>query len=368
MGVKDPRTHTTVVYLRRIVVTMSGREPWSDGRLRAAWAARDWPVIFRRYRHLAGISQRQLGELVGMTQGYVSGVERGRPIQSAEVVARITRGLKVPTELGGVTRDRAMDEWNPTPELRERIAHAHSRGRTDLRTADWIGVVLAQHRRAEDEVGGIDLWPIVRKQLDQVTALVPGTSGPAADRLLLLAAEHAHWLSWVAWQEEKHGAALAWIDLAHGWAVDGGHPDMASWAQRVRAHYSLEHGDPVRALRTAEGARFAGPRPLSPAAEAVAVHQEAMAAARLGERDRAVRLAEEAHGLALRVPDEEERPGWLYWLNATRARLQAADAAYACQRWADAAAGFRESLPALAGFPRDHAYYRARLEDAERRA
>jgi hypothetical protein len=142
---------------------------------------------------------------------------------------------------------------------------------------------------------------------------------------------------------------------------------MASWAQRVRAHYSLEYGDPVRALRTAEGARFAGPRPLSPAAEAAAVHQAAMAAAQLGERDRAVRLAEEAHGLALRVPDEGERPGWLYWLDATRARLNAADAAYACQRWSDAAAGFREALPALAGFPRDHGYYLARLEDAERR-
>lgn len=368
VGVAECRTHITVVYLRRIVITMSSQEPWSDGRLRAAWAARDWPVIFRRYRHLAGISQRQLGELVDMTQGYVSNVERGRHhIQSAEVVARITRGLKVPTELGGVTRDRSMDEWTPTPELRDRIAHAHHHGRADLRTADWIGVVLAQHRRAEDEVGGLDLWPIVRKQLDQVTVLIPGTSGPAADRLLLLAAEHAHWLSWVAWQAEHRGPALAWIDLAHGWAVDGGHPDMASWAQRVRAHYSLEYGDPVRALRTAEGARFAGPRPLSPAAESAAVHQEAMAAARLGERERAVRLAEEAHGLALRVPDEEERPGWLYWLDATRARLQAADAAYACQRWADAAAGFREALPALASFPRDHAYYRGRLEDAERR-
>jgi hypothetical protein len=279
----------------------------------------------------------------------------------------MTEGLNVPAELTGLPVRFGPDEWSPSAELRERIAHAHTRGRADLRTADWIGVVLAQHRRAEDEVGGLALWPVVRAQLDQVTALLPGTSGLAADRLLLLAAEHAHWLSWVAWQENKHGPALAWIDLAHGWAVDGGHPDMASWAQRVRAHYSLEYGDPVRALRTAEGARFAGPRPLSPAAEAVAVHQEAMAAAQLGERDRAVRLAEEAHGLALQVPDEQERPGWLYWLDAARARLNAADAAYACQRWADAAAGFREALPALAGFPRDHAYYRARLEDAERR-
>lgn len=325
-------------------------------------------MILREYRRTTGLSQRGLEPLIGVPQPYICAIESGRKhVTSAELIARMTEGLHVPEELTGIRLRHGPNEWDPSPELRERLAHAHHHGRTDLRTADWIGVVLAQHRRAEDEVGGLDLWPIVRQQLDQVTVLIPGTSGPAADRLLLLAAEHAHWLSWVAWQDERRGPALAWIDLAHGWAVDGGHPDMASWAQRVRAHYSLEYGDPVRALRTAEGARFAGPRPLSPAAESAAVHQEAMAAARLGERDRAVRLAEEAHGLALRVPDVEERPGWLYWLDATRARLQSADAAYACQRWADAAAGFREALPALAAYPRDHAYYRARLEDAERR-
>ncbi|MCZ0996389.1 helix-turn-helix transcriptional regulator [Streptomyces noursei] len=81
---------------------MSSRELWGDGRLRAAWAANDWPAVFRRYRQLAGISQRRLGELVDMTQGYVSNVERGRhAITSAEVVARITEGLQVPVELGG---------------------------------------------------------------------------------------------------------------------------------------------------------------------------------------------------------------------------------------------------------------------------
>lgn len=369
MRVDLPRSHITVVYLRRIVVAMSSRGLWSDGHLRAAWAARDWPAIFRRYRRLSGISQRRLGELVDMTQGYVSNVERGRhQITSAEVVARIVEGLQVPVELGGVGRDRTLEEWAPAAELRERIAHAHSVGRADLRTADWIGVVLAEHRRAEDEVGGRALWPVVRSQLDSVTQLLPGTSGQAADRLMLLAAEHAHWLSWVAWQEQKRGPALSWLDLAHGWAVDGGHVDMASWAQRVRAYYSLSHGDPVRALRTAEAARYAGPRPLSPAAESVAVHQAAMAAAQLGERDRACRLSEEAQELAMRATAVEERPGWLYWLDATRARLQAADALYACQRWAEAAAVFREVLPALAGYPRDHAYYRVRLEDAERRA
>ncbi|MCZ0996392.1 hypothetical protein O1L44_30060 [Streptomyces noursei] len=33
-----------------------------------------------------------------------------------------------------------------------------------------------------------------------------------------------------------------------------------------------------------------------------------------------------------------------------------------------AAEGFRQALPALAGYPRDRAYYQARMEDAEHRA
>lgn len=348
---------------------VSRRELWADGPLRAAWAARDWPTLIRRYRALAGISQTAFGELIGVDQGYVSRLERGRArVTSEAVVARFVEGLNVPIELGGVHVSRSDPDWAPSVELRDRIAHAQRAGRTDLRTADWIGRVLAQHRRAEDEVGGRALWPVVRSQLDSVTGLIPNSGGETADRLMLLAAEHAHWLSWVAWQEERRGPALAWIDLAHGWAVDGGHVDMASWAQRVRAYYSLDRGDPVRALRTAEAARVVGRLPLSPAAEAAAVHQAAMAAAACAERDLAQRWADEAHSLALQASDEEERPGWLYWLDPTRATLQRADAAYACRAWADAVAGFRAALPALAGCPRDHAYYAARLEDAVRRA
>ncbi|MFK0140732.1 helix-turn-helix domain-containing protein [Streptomyces murinus] len=347
---------------------MSGRELWADGRLRAAWASRDWPTLIRRYRALAGISQQRFGELVGMDQGYVSRLERGRArVTSEDVVARFVKGLQMPAELGGVQNNSSV-VWDPPAELRERVAHAHAVGRMDLRTADWISRVLAEHRRAEDEVGGRSLWPVVRSQLDAVTQLIPSSSGESADRLMLLAAEHAHWLSWVSWQEQRRGPALAWIDLAHGWAVDGGHADMASWAQRVRAHYSLQQGDPVRALRTAEAARYVGARPLSPAAEAVAVHQAAMAAAALAERDRARRLADEARALALRAPEAEDRPGWLYWLDPLRVQLQAADTAYACRAWAEAASGFKSALPRLEGYARDHAYYRARLEDAERRA
>ncbi len=273
----------------------------------------------------------------------------------------------MPSELGGLEPRPVPSQWHPPAELRDRIAHGQRTGRTDVRTADWIRRVLAEHRRAEDAVGGRDLWPVVISQLDSVTTLLPAASGEVADRLMVLAAEHGHWLSWVAHQEAQDGAALAWLDLAAGWATEAGAVDMTSWLSRVRSYYQLTKGDPVRALRTAEAARWAHSG-LDPASASIAAHAASLAAAAVGERDRARRAADEALALALRVEDEGERPDWLYWLTPTRARLHAAEVAYAVRDWRAAAVGFREALDGLTDYPRDHAYYAERLAVAEQRA
>ncbi|MEV0281971.1 helix-turn-helix transcriptional regulator [Streptomyces sp. NPDC050610] len=353
---------------------MSDRQPWKDVRLRAAWARRDWAAVLSEYKRAAGnISQLSLGELVGMPQSHVSLIVRGkRKVLSADVIQRITEGLQVPAELRGLadapTGDRD-DGWSPHRELRERMAHAHTTGRADLRTADWIAKLLVAQRKAEDDVGGVDLWSGVRSQLESVTDLLPRTSGSAADRLLVLAAEHAHWLSWVAAGQGKRGPAAAWLDLAAGWAVEAGSSDLTSWIMRVRAHYALRHArDPVRALRTAEAATRGLGGTLSPAAESIALHATALSSAAVGERGRALRLADQAFDLAARVPDEGDRPGWLYWLDPVRARLNWADTAYASRDWQAAVEGYRDALNELVGFPKDYAHYEERLKDAERRA
>lgn len=355
------------VRARQYISAMAGIGPWTDGRLRAAWARADWAAILREYRRATGLTQVQVETLTGIPQPHISAIESGRrQVKTVGVRARITEGLRVPQELIDAGQSPVFADWEPTTELRSRIAHGTSTGRVDLRTADWIGAVLATQRRAEDEVGGEVLWPVVRSQLDAVARLLPSTYGDAADRLLLLCAEHAHWLSWVAWQAGQRGPALGWLDMGYGWATDGAHHDMASWLTRVRAWYARQHGDPRRALRTAEAARLVPG--VTPGAAAVAGHEAARAAAAVGDRDTARRFADSAYDDACRVPDEEDRPAWLYWLTPERAQLQRADTAYACQQWRDAADGIREALPALAAYPRDQEYYRGVLREAERRA
>lgn len=367
MEIESDESNTERVYTGCIVASMGSREPWAEGRLRVAWLQKDWAQIFHLYRQITGLSQARFGNLIDMAQPHISDVERGkRQIEDADVIARIARGLQVPEELGGAHRAE-MAEWNPDPELRDRIARAYTNRRADVRIADWIERVLSEHRRAEDSIGGRELWPVVRAQLDTVTQLLPDTSGDVADRLMILAAEHAHWLSWVADQNQQTGAALAWLDIGAGWAMDAGSPDMEAWILRVRAFYTLGKSDPVRALRLGEAAHRAAAN-ASPATASAAVHQECLAAAALGERDRARRLADRAFELALRVPDEGDRPRWLYWLDPIRARLQHAEAAYVVRDWRAAANELRDALPHLEGYPRDLAFYSAKLQDAESRA
>jgi hypothetical protein len=165
--------------------------------------------------------------------------------------------------------------------------------------------------------------------------------------------------------EGRPGPALAWLDQAHGWALDCGSADMRSWLARVRSLYTLKR-DPKRALRIAETASEG--RGLTPAARSIAVHMESLAAAAVGDRSRARRLADEAYGLALVASDENSRPPWLYWLDPLRAKLNWADTLYAARDWQAAADLYREAVEQLTGFPRDRAVYLTRLGDALRRS
>lgn len=321
----------------------------------------------RSARESAGVSLTRMARLAHFSKGHLSNVESGRRAATPDVVLAYQEVLGDSMQrrqflVGGAA---AIVGWYPGPELSERLVHASASGRADFNLADRIAAALAQQRRAEDVNGGKDLWPVVRSQLDTITELLQSSSDATADRLLILAAEHAHWLSWVAARDDRRGPALRWLDVANGWATDAGSADMLSWLARVRSMYTLMAGDPARALRTAE---VASSLPgISAGAASIATHAAALAAAAIGKRDQAERLGDKAHELAQRVPDAGDRPPWLYWLDPVRARLQRADVAYAAGDWSTAADIFEGCLGRLTGMPRDHAYYAARLADARQR-
>lgn len=68
----------------------------------AALAAYDFATVFRAVRAHTGWSQQILGNLVGLDQGRISGIERGvRQLRDIAVVARVATFLWIPPVLLG---------------------------------------------------------------------------------------------------------------------------------------------------------------------------------------------------------------------------------------------------------------------------
>lgn len=53
------------------------------------------PIILRRYRNAAGLSQQQLVNIVGISKGFYSLLERGLRAPNLDLLVRIAKALKV---------------------------------------------------------------------------------------------------------------------------------------------------------------------------------------------------------------------------------------------------------------------------------
>ena len=53
------------------------------------------PGIIRHYRHLAGLSQRQLAESVGVSKGFISALEGGRSVPNLDMLVLLAEAMNV---------------------------------------------------------------------------------------------------------------------------------------------------------------------------------------------------------------------------------------------------------------------------------
>ena len=59
-------------------------------------AHRFMPLIIKRYRNLAGLSQQQLADSVGVSKGFISALEGGRSVPNLDMLVQIAEALNVP--------------------------------------------------------------------------------------------------------------------------------------------------------------------------------------------------------------------------------------------------------------------------------
>ncbi len=83
----------------------------SSGKYRLAALTVDWPTVGRRIRELRGfdVTQAELARRIGISQAYLSSIERGKFEVGAEILLRLAREFDKSIEwlLTGENRPKA---------------------------------------------------------------------------------------------------------------------------------------------------------------------------------------------------------------------------------------------------------------------
>ncbi|MFJ2955748.1 helix-turn-helix domain-containing protein [Streptomyces sp. NPDC087270] len=350
---------------------------WSHPQLATAIASEDWGAVFRTYRKLTGLSQTKLGERTGLAQSDVSDIERGRRrVTSAEVRQRIVVGLGLPERRrdSGTRGDAGSDPVPglslpgalPDEDLLDRVTGIVEGGRrVDAATLDWLDRLLAEHRRAEDDIGSRPLMDVMRRQLGTVVDLYSGARGPLNDRVVRLAAEHAQFLAWMAGDQDNTAAALAWYDRSHEWALEAGDANMAATTLNMKAHLAWSKGRATRCVSLAEAARrsFTG---TSNGVQGMAAQMAARGHALSGTVVETHRLLDEAQDLISEASEHpEDEPVWMYFYDETWFTMQRGMAALHLRDWSTAVDQLTLGVDAMPDtYRRDKAWFRACLAHA----
>ncbi len=309
-----------------------------------------------------GISGRELARRVPCDKGHVSRLKNGHTRPSPATAAKLDEILGAGGELSGLAARQAaapvpalnLPEIAPDPDLYDRITRAvGAPSRVDVPVIEWLERTLAEHRRVEDTIGARPLLKLVRGQLSAAAEFTRAAPGPLRTRLVDLTSQYAQFLAWMCIETRNHGAALAWYDRAHDWAVEAGDVNMAATTLSMKAHLAWSLGDAQRCVRMADAARWH--RQVTPGVQGMAAQMAARGHALAGEAD----AAHAAQALIERAASHpEDEPPWMYFYGETWFRLQRGMAELHLGNWRAAAGLLGSGLAELPeSYRRDRAWY-----------
>lgn len=291
-----------------------------NDRLRALRTATQSPK-----RPGASMSRAELAEAVNAHVWETSGQ---RVSLDAEAVGRYERGvIQWP---GGLYRDalRAIlgartDEalgFRPTPRGRAAPSWSARRDVDDLARTDaeemepgaidlasGLGPVLEALAAADAAAGPLLVLASAQAQSELLATLTRATSGPARRAALPVTARFAEFTGWLHQDSGDVVQASWWTDRALEHALELGSPQLTTYILMRKANIAADAHDHGQSLGLAEAAlRTSGA--LAPRLQAVALRQQALAAAQLGDGDGCARILDRALELVNDTSDNELDP------------------------------------------------------------
>lgn len=398
---------------------------WRDEEVHQALAAWDFGTVVRLVRRRSGLSQKAVRELTGLTQSFISDVERGlKQVNGREVIIDLLTGLGLPSDLrplllapfAQAESRRSAEAVDPAlpwttarmvPSLEAAVGGAMNglNRRSVIAALGGAGLTqyILQAAIAPPEAvaattrTGINVSDQLLTGLQSTTdALRQNDASHGSGNLARAATAHLKVLLRILKEgafNEATGRRLAAVTadtaIQTGWYHfdSGAHPAAhnlllgalraahASGDSRLRAGalsflaiHGYSVGDPRDAVTAARTARQIISDQDAPALEAMLLTRQARGHARLRE-DRQARIAlEEARVLCARGRGEDD-PHWLYWMNAGEIMGQTGSCLLDLGRPDQAAQAFADARDAFAPDEvRTRAQFLSRAATAQMRA
>lgn len=330
----------------RAPLTASGF--WYGERTRAALAARDLRTACRLYRLETGLSQTELGVLLGMEQSEVSTIERGRrSVRDIAVLERFRDALGAPGHLLGLAPgaeeesppldsvdDPAVTTKGEDPTKRREfitgallaplgisgplrdLALASGPPEISRRSVEEIWAAVRQLFLLDDQYGGDTLAALASRGLHQVRrTLDEGPSGGRVERELLSAAGGlAEFTGWSLFEAGRQEAARGYFTEAICNARLADDEQMATLTLASMSLQALQGGHPREAVSLARAGRDAAAGWATPRVTALLAMREAAGCA--GMRDESsFRNAMVRARRAFDKGRHEDDPHWVGWVN-----------------------------------------------------
>lgn len=282
------------------------REP-----VRRALAGCDFGYLFRAVRRIAGLTQQELGDVLGLDQDRISRIERGeRQLRDIVTIARVASRLGIAPVLLGFTPGTVSVEWTGADEIREvdwvrrrdfswivagivlggvdaldvdRLDALLPAGQTASRmarigVADVVAIeqATALFRHSDFSQGGGMCRPMVVAKLRSVLALRHASCTSAVrERLMVATADLAAVAAWTSYDVERHNDARRLWMIALSVAQQSEHPyaaDLTAHLLMDMAHQSLHLRRPQEALRLVQLGYGVGARRAQPVSASTASH------------------------------------------------------------------------------------------------
>ncbi|WP_029387851.1 helix-turn-helix domain-containing protein [Streptomyces leeuwenhoekii] len=344
---------------------------WRDEEVHRALAAWDFATVVRLVRRRSGLSQKAVRELTGLTQGFISDLERGlKQVNGRETIIDLLTGLGLPSDLrplllvpfAQAESQRLVDAIDPALpwtaarmvtsleaavggamnglNRRSVIAALGGAGltqyilqaavappeavaataRNGISVSDQLLTSLQSTtdalRQADASHGSGNLARAAAAHLKVLLRLLKeGTYKEATGRrLAAVTADTAIQTGWYHFDSGAHTVAYNLLLGALRAAHASGDSRLRAGALSFLAIFGYSVGDPRDAVTAARTARQLIADQDAPALHAMLLTRQARGHARLREGRQALAALEEAQALCARGRGQDD-PHWLYWIN-----------------------------------------------------